>query len=387
MVKPIEILHVFSRMTRGGAEMRTLEILRHIDHRRYRLHFCALSGRLGTLDEEFRALGSRTYLLDLRQMGFARRFRKLLTEQRFDVVHSHVFYSSGLVLRLAAECGTPVRVAHFRSSHDGGGSSLPRRMLRKLMRHWIDQHATHILAVSESAMTAAWGPQSRSDPRCRVIYNGLDPSAFDGKADREGVRREFGLPGNALLYLHVGRFTKAKNHLRLVSIFAELLKRCPAATLLLVGGGNDEIKRDVAARITGLGIGDRVVFCGERTDVPRLLKAADTLIFPSLWEGLPGAVLEACAAGTPVLASDLPVIREIAARLPLVHPLSLDADDERWARAIEAMATGSNSDSARQAAHRSFTDSIFTIDRCTETTSQVWRLASQESMLQGVADG
>jgi glycosyltransferase involved in cell wall biosynthesis len=72
---------------------------------------------------------------------------------------------------------------------------------------------------------------------------------------------------------------------------------------------------------------------GERTDVPRLLQAADIELFPSLWEGLPGAVLEACAAGVPVLGSDIPGMREIARHLASVRLLSLAALNEEWASA------------------------------------------------------
>ena len=70
---------------------------------------------------------------------------------------------------------------------------------------------------------------------------------------------------------------------------------------------------------------------GVRDDVPQLLKTADVLLLPSIHEGLPGVVLEACASGTPVLASDLPGVREIASRLPLVRYLPLTAADEEWA--------------------------------------------------------
>ena len=118
-----------------------------------------------------------------------------------------------------------------------------------------------------------------------------------------------------------------KNHLRLIDIFGEVLRRQPTAVLLLVGQGRNAIERRLHRRIAQLGLGGQVVFCQERTDVPRLLGAADALIFPSLWEGLPGVVLEACAAGTPVLASDLPGVRDIAARLPRVRCLSLEADN------------------------------------------------------------
>ena len=77
-------------------------------------------------------------------------------------------------------------------------------------------------------------------------------------------------------------------------------------------------------RFRALGVLDRVRFSGERQDIPRLLKGADLFLFPSLWEGLPGALLEACAAGTPVLASDIAANREVAEVFPGIRLLGLE---------------------------------------------------------------
>ena len=390
--KSTRILHVLGLLGRGGAEMRTLELVRHIDRGRYRCHFCALSGLPGALDGRARALGCQIHYLHQSSLGFPGRFRRLLQAEKFDVVHSHVHYFSGYVLRLAAECGVRVRVAHFRSPECRDLSPWGRRVIKKLispwcgryagearMRRWVDRYATKILAVSEATMARAWGPDWRTDPRCRVIYNGLECSAFVGRADGDGVRQEFGLPPRAPLCIHVGRIVEEKNHARLVSVFAELRKRRPAARLLLVGRiGTPSAHGNLRRRIAKLRIGDGVVFGGERSDVPRLLKAADVLIFPSFWEGLPGAVLEACAAGTPVVSSDLPGIREIAARLLGVHPLSLELPDEYWAGVIDEILEAPPSDHLRETARRAFQSSAFTIDRCAKRMCRIW---------EGVASG
>lgn len=373
MSEPIKILHVFGRLGHGGAELRTMEILRHVDRRRYRFHFCALSGLPGELEAEIRALGAEVHRLARSRIGFAGRFRGLLRQLQPQVVCTHVLYYSGFIQRLAGQCNVPVRAVFFRSLYDGRGSGPGRRMYRQLMRHWIDRYATHILAVGEAAMAGAWGPHWRSDPRCQVIYNGLEPARFETETDPEAVRQEFGVPPEAPLYIHVGHMRKPKNHLRLLSIFAEVLQQQPAARLLMVGRGGNRIERRVGKRIAELGIRHRVVLCGQRTDVPRLLGAADALIFPSLWEGLPGAVLEACAAGTPVLASDLPGVREIAARLPQVHCLSLDAEDAKWAQVLGEIPGRRDAESARRQARQSFAGSVFTISQCAGRHCRVWQ--------------
>ena len=174
------------------------------------------------------------------------------------------------------------------------------------------------------------------------------------------------------LYVHVGRMDPAKNHPKLISAFHALLQHEPAAKLLMVGGGKQDMEQTMRTRVEALGISDAIRFGGERTDIPRLLQAADLMIFPSVREGLPGAVLEACAAGVPVLASDLPVIKEIAPHLPLLRYLCVDDDDEQWAQAALALHAESTLDNARDRAAQAFRASPFIIDNSARAHCLVW---------------
>ncbi len=357
--QPVKVLHIFGRMVRDGAEMRMLEMMRALDLERYRFHFCTLEGRPGDLDDEIRALGGVIHA-DRLSPGLPWRFGRLLREQRFDVVHSHVLLSSGFFLRLAVRERAPVRIAHFHSTGDGRPTTPRRRAQRAVMRRWVDRYATHLLGVSEGAM-AAWNPWWRSDPRCQVVYDGIDVTPFARQSDYGAVRPEFNLPEECRLYIHVGRLAAPKNHERLIAVFAEIARTDPSAYLLVVGRGENDIERVLRARVATWGIADRVVFAGMRFDVPRLLTAADLLLFPSLREGLPGAVLEACAAGTPTLASDLPGVREIAARCPEGRYLSLEAGDKDWAATAMTLAADSRDPGRRDAIARAFAAGSLTI--------------------------
>jgi len=385
---PVRVLHLVGRMTCGGVQMRTLELYRRLDRGRFRFDFCALSGLAAELDEHVRALGGRMHLLRAGRRDFVERFQEVLRRGRYDVVHSHVHYRSGYPLRLADRCGVPVRVAHFRNSHQQRCERPLRGLARTLLapfveryasnhvaRQWIDRHATDILGVSYGALDAAWGPPWRLDRRCRVVYDGLDPADFALKRDAVGVRREFSLGAAAPLLIHVGRMTPQKNHPRLVSIFAELARRLPRARLLLVGREDEAISGRVRRAVAGRGIADRVVFAGERLDVPRLVKAADVLLFPSTSEGLGDVVLEACAAGTPALCSDLPSIREIAGHLPGIERLSLAEPDARWADRLAAVAANPPDEAMREAALARFSASVFHVDRSAAALCAIWQRA------------
>ena len=368
----VKVLHVFGRMSRGGAEIRTLELMRKVHPLGLQFHFCVLSGRTGELDRQIQELGGTVHLFRLGP-GFHVRFKRLLSKHRYDVVHSHVHYFSGYIMKLAWEVGIPTRVVHFRTDRDFHGNSLFRRLYRRLMKYWIGRYANRILAVSNGSMTASWGEDWREDVRCRVIYNGLDPQVFMGPRDKRGVLKEFGLPEDCRLCIHVGKMIRVKNHERLISIFAKIAEQVPKARLLLVGEGDNDIEIRIRKRITQLGLTSHVAFSGERNDVPRLLKAADLLIFPSLWEGLPGVCLEAFAAGTPVLASDLPGIREIAEHFPSVHYLGLDRDDSEWALLANTLLDEHNERRSTDASVREFSNSLFSLEKCATAHLKVWK--------------
>lgn len=369
--KPLRILHVFGRMAFGGAEKRTLDLMRNLDRERYRLHFCTLSGLPGELDEEARSLGGEIHPCPL-GISFPRRIRRLIKEGRFDAVHSHVHYFSGVLLRAAAREAVPVRIAHFRSTHDSHADSLRRRLQRRVTCRMIDMYATHVLAVSEGVMDACWGVGWREDPRCSVIYNGLDTAPFAGPPDREGVFREFSIPAEGILHIHVGNFHAAKNHERLIGIFSEIVKRDPRSRLLLVGRGSAEFKKHFKEVVARLGLDNLVHHAGQRSDVPRLLKAADLMILPSKWEGFPGVVLEACAAGLPVVASDLAGVMEISAWFPGVIPFSLKAGDAEWASAALGQLSGNEGRIGRPATVEHFQRSAFGIHECVRKHCSIW---------------
>ena len=111
---------------------------------------------------------------------------------------------------------------------------------------------------------------------------------------------------------------------------------------------------------------------GVRHDVPQLLEASDVLLLPSIREGLPGVVLEACASGVPVLATDLPGVREIASRLPLVRYLPLSADDAEWAAAAVGLPNQASQLGLRGAAAETFRASVFHIDRMVKAHRLLW---------------
>jgi len=332
----IRILHVVGGMSRGGAETWLMHVLRNIDRRKFKMDFLVHTTRACAYDEEIRASGSRIIACTQpsRPLRYARNFRRILHEHGpYDVIHSHVHHFSGYVLWLASQAQVPIRIAHSHSdtSRLQAGSKPLRQLYLKLMKRLIVNHATVGLAASQTAAAALFGPNWKPDIRWRILYCGIDLAPFRAAIDPAVVRAGLGIPAQAFVVGHVGRFAGPKNHAFLVQIAGEIARREPGAYFLLIGDG--PLRPAVQERVAEMGLGDRVVFAGLRPDVPRiLLGAMDVFLLPSLWEGLPLSGLEAQAAGLPIVLSDV-ITKEIDAVKPLVRRLSLSQPASIWAEA------------------------------------------------------
>jgi glycosyltransferase involved in cell wall biosynthesis len=214
-----------------------------------------------------------------------------------------------------------------------------------------------------------YGAGWEGDTRWSVHPYSFDLSPFEARVEPATVRSELGIPPDALVIGHVGRFCEAKNHSFLIRIASEVAKREPRTRILLVGDGR--LRADIEANIAQMGMADKVILTGLRTDVPRLLLGAvDVFVFPSLFEGLPLASIEAQAAGVGCVLSDsLPEEAEVVR--PLVQRLSLSEPASRWAEAVL--------ESRRRAAKVSQRDALshlektlFNIDRSVQTIESVY---------------
>jgi glycosyltransferase involved in cell wall biosynthesis len=333
------VLHVFARLQRGGAELRTLEALQALGERvPAETHILVHSGEQGELDDDFRRAGAVLHHERLTAANFAIRFVRLLRRERIDAVHSHVQYLSGWFLMLAWMAGVKRRISHLWITSNPPTLSPFRALHRRVGRLLLGCFATRILAVGRDTMANAFSAEWESDTRCRVIYGGIPaapPTPAQLDRTRREVRAELGAAENDTVVCHVGRFDEAKNHRRVVEIFAAMPR---GARLLLVGGGNAAIEQRVRQQVARLGLGEFVTFAGTRRDVVRLLTASDVFLFPSRREGLPGVVLEALSVGTLCVASAIAGTREIARFSSGLDLIDLAEPNETWASRVEAAA-------------------------------------------------
>ncbi len=333
-IKPIRILHVVGGMNRGGVETWLMHVLRHIDRDRFRINFVVHTTKPCAYDDEIRSFGSEIIpcLHPSRPWCYSHNFRRILRDKApYDVVHSHVHHYSGHVLKLAHQAGIPYRICHSHNDTTDidACSGIVRRSYLAFMKYWIERHASLGLACSKEAAVALYGSNWRSNPQRRILHYGVDLSPFCTHEDSKVIRAELGIPADAVVIGHVGRFSRQKNHGFLMRIFSRIAVLEPRAYLLLVGDG--ELRLDIENWVALAGLSDRVIFLGSRPDVPRLMAGAmDLFLMPSLHEGLPLVLIEAQAAGLPcvissVISPETDIVDESIRRVPL----SLTAD--KWA--------------------------------------------------------
>jgi len=203
------------------------------------------------------------------------------------------------------------------------------------MARWVDQYATLGLAASQSAAEALYGRRWRDDGRWRLLFCAIDLSPFERKLDRQAIRAELGIAPEAYVIGHVGRFADMKNHAFFIDVFAELARLEPDTMAVFLGEG--PLREDMRMKADRLGLSKRILFQGTCSDVPRVLMGAvDLFLFPSIYEGLPIAVIEAQAAGLPCVISDS-VSGEVDQVEPLIHRLSLKDGARRWAQVLGAI--------------------------------------------------
>ena len=344
----MRVLQAVGAMNRAGVETWLMHVLRNMDRKCIAMDFLVHTEQPGAYENEICSLGSKVIrcLNAQNPLAYRRNFERVIREHGpYDIIHSHVHHFSGFLLKLSQGAGIPARIvqSHCDTAYRLSAAGSLRRAYFGISRRWISRYATLGLAVSRDSARDLFGPRWETDDRWRIFRLGFDLTPFRQTTDREAVRAELGIPVDAFVVGHIGRFGEQKNHAFLVQIASELIRLEPRSYVLLIGEGH--LRPMVERRLAELGIAptdrgartggtDKVLLLGSRPDVPRLmLGAMDALALPSLFEGLPVVLIEAQAAGLPSVISDV-VTDEGDIVKPLIRRLPLSRSASDWAQAL-----------------------------------------------------
>jgi len=316
--KKIRVLKLISAPAMGGIENQLLSFLQRYDRERFIVDVACGSRTEGILRDKYLAAGSRLILCRWSRyiIPYVWRLFWLLKREGYDVIHTHTAEVGGAAMLAAWLAGVPNRIASYEHTktywrNPGLLNRLAVAVLQWMERRW----ATRILGVAEVCLDV-YHPRWRQYPeQFQICYNGVDIGRFSGTVVASEVRRELGLPADSLVVGHVGGLRKPKNHQTFVDVAERVSKRFENVHFLLVGEG--ELRQQIELEVAKRGLSNRFVFAGNRHDVPRMLAVMDVFVMPSLDEGFPLAVAEAQLCGLPLVASDIPGIRE--ALCPSMH--------------------------------------------------------------------
>lgn len=330
--KPIRILHVLGTTNLGGAESRIMDIYRQIDKTRVQFDFAVHTSAVGFFDEEIQRLGGNIYQLPSFRLWNFFSYRKAWetffnVHKEFRAVHGHMTSTASIYLMVAKKAGISLVIAHARSAGVDAGI---KGKITKWLRRNLAKKADIRLACSKEAGEAVFGKKAMELKTVQIIPNAINAKEFRFNEEKRQKMREHLAIENQFVVGHVGSFRYAKNHEYLLKIFKEFLELEKNAVLMLLGEG--ELLESVKQQAHGLGIEKKVLFLGNRIPVGDYYQAMDFFVFPSRYEGLPGSVVEAQAAGLKCLVSKN-VTREVKCT-DLVVFRDIDDEPKAWAEHI-----------------------------------------------------
>lgn len=296
--RPRRILHLIETVNPGGAELMMLNLIGALDRRRYTSHVVLI--KHGWLEARLREMGVPVTVLPLQRKldwRFARAVARLARRRHFDLLHSHEFTMNGY----AFLAGRLARKATVATVH-GNLEYLAQKRRRQWFYWWIAGRSGPMVTVSEELKRRLSADFKLPVERLTVIHNGVAlPAAEPDAARRRELRGELGLPADATLLGVIGRLHPVKGQDVLLAALPELRARFPRVHLGIVGQGLQQ--PFLAERVRELGLTDAVTFAGYRENIREYLGAFDLIVVPSRYEGLSLLLIEAMAAGRPIVAT------------------------------------------------------------------------------------
>jgi glycosyltransferase involved in cell wall biosynthesis len=374
----IRVLQVITSLERGGAENHLLALLTHADREAFDFEAAVLRGE-GELVSTFRDSGIPIHLLKARSRVdplALRRLVALLRRGKYDIVHSHLFRADIFASLAVAQLGEDAPLLVSTRHNDDRFFLNP---FVGIAHYAVSARQDLIIAISDHIARFTVSRGVRNPARVRRVYHGIEPTVTAAlERDGQRIREELGVGPSDFLVGNVGRLAPQKGQRHLVAAMPLLLERVPSAHAVIAGSGDlEDYLRDLALEV---GVAERVHVLGPRRDVPALMHAMDVFAMPSIWEGFGLVLLEAMAAGRPIVASRVATIPEVVldgetgVLVPAGDPVAL-------AEALAAFATDPARARALGSAGRERLRTQFSIEKMVGDTELLYRELLDERAL------
>lgn len=331
MSETFRVLHVVSKMSFGGVQAIIMNYYRNINRENIQFDFVVQDETEYEFNEEIKKLGGNIFFVSpmhVNRKKFEKQLSNILDENRYEVIHCHQNFLNIIPLRVAKKKRVKNRISHSHNCYKA--SSLLKGIQRIIFKKIISMYATHFYACSYDAGVWLYGSKLMNN-KGRIINNAINIRKFAFNNNiRCQIRKELNID-NKYVLVHVGMFGEAKNHKYLIDIFKELEKINENSILLLIGEG--ELLNNIKNYAKGLNLENKILFLGKKANIDQYLMAADVFVFPSKYEGLPIALIEAQASGIPCIVSKEAVKREID-YTGNIEFISIKLHPKEWAQKI-----------------------------------------------------
>lgn len=297
--KRIKIAIVAGKMNAGGVESIILSHLKNLDKNIFDIDIL-VDEDSNHIPETLNNLVNNIYIVPPYQKlkSYNKKLKEIFTNNKYDIVHSHINTLSIFPLRIAKKCGVKIRISHSHSSL--GKGEFKRNVLKRILRLFSKKYATHYFACSASTGIFQFGKKTFNKGLVDIIPNSIDTTRFIYNKD---FKKEYnnGELKNKFVIGHVGRFETVKNHKFLLQILAKLVKKDAKYHLFLVGDG--KLFEETKAYADDLNISKQVTFLGSVFNPEIYYSLFDLFVLPSLYEGFPVTAIEAQTNGLTCLYS------------------------------------------------------------------------------------
>ena len=299
-----KVLHVIAGMNAGGMETMIMNFYRNLDRDKYQFDFLINDPNEVFFEKEIIDLGGHVYRAVPQRKNFFKKHKQvddIIKQGNYDAIHCHQGITYYYPLKSAKKHGIKNRIVH--------NHGINRKFLKYLKvynelyaKKRICGLANNYIACSKTVMNHIYTNKLISSNKVILLPNAIDVKKYlYNSVKRIAIRKELGIKKERV-FIHVGTFTTPKNHFFLIDVFEKYLSIDPTSKLILVGEGI--LKEEIISTVNKKGISDNVIFTGVRKDIPDMLSAADMLLFPSLYEGLPLTLIEAQANGIKIISSE-----------------------------------------------------------------------------------
>ncbi len=367
-MSPVKVLQLFASLGMGGAESRMMDVYRNTDQTVYAFDFLTMQDSVQHYEPELIASGTKViHIQNPRQVNMFRhiaQLRRVMKEGQYDAVHAHTSYHCGIALLAAWLARVPVRIAHARTT----GSK--QHSVKSKISSWIGRLLIRLFSTERLAISKNAGEYLFGNMRFTVVPNTICVKNYMDESGEQtlALKKELKISETAFVIGQIGRFDEMKNHRFTLHWFAEYRKNHTDAHLVLVGDGMLRARTEALAK--ELGIDSAVTFTGVRSDVPTLIHVFDVLLFPSLFEGLGGVVLEAQAAGIPTVESEnIPTEADLG--LGMVIRCCLQDELSQWHKAVDRCRTYVSPD--KHTISTAFDAHGYSIDAVRDTYCQLYK--------------